>query len=232
MGVIEPVTIDFDNVDGGMVDMTMVHDWRCRDGKWKRRCRIVAREYKTGNTNEEQFAPTSSFASVRMLLALSVIHSLRLTVLDVKDAFLLVPQQETMFVKMPSWIVSMSLLKRCLPGQRKAALRWYDFFANLCRECGMVAYSGSPTIFRHEDPSKHVYLNHVDDVLLISSAEDAEWFLKCISKLTVKKDGPHAQKSHAKVFYLKKQLARHFAMKDSCCNQAQHTSPRWFPYLV
>ena len=122
MGVIEPVTIDFDNVDGGMVDMTMVHDWRFRDGKWKRRCRIVAREYITGNTNEEQFAPTSSFASVRMLLALSVIHSLCLTVLDVKDAFLLVPQQETMFVKIPSWIVSMSedgsnawLLKRCLP---------------------------------------------------------------------------------------------------------------------
>ena len=214
MGVIEPVTIDFDNVDGGMVDMTMVHDWRFRDGKWKRRCRIVAREYKTGNTNEEQFAPTSSFASVRMLLALSVIHSLCLTVLDVKDAFLLVPQQETMFVKIPSWIVSMSedgsnawLLKRCLPGQRNAALRWYDFFANLCRECGMVAYSGSPTIFRHEDPSKHVYLTiHVDDVLLVSSAEDAEWFLRCISKLTVKKDGPHAQKSNAKVFYLKKQI--------------------------
>ena len=88
-----------------------------------------------------------------------------------------------------------------------AAEKVFTFFANLCRECGMVAYSGRPTIFRHEGPSKHVYLTiHVDDVLLVSSAEDAEWFLKCISKLTVKKDGPHAQKSNAKVFYLKKQI--------------------------
>ena len=68
--------------------------------------------------------------------------TLCLTVLDVKDAVLLVPQQETVYVKIPSWIVALSkdgsnawLLKRCLPGQRNATLCWYDFFANLCREC-------------------------------------------------------------------------------------------------
>lgn len=68
--------------------------------------------------------------------------TLCLTVLDVTDAVLLVPQQETVYVKIPSWIVALSkdgsnawLLKRCLPGQRTATLCWYDFFANLCREC-------------------------------------------------------------------------------------------------
>ena len=68
--------------------------------------------------------------------------TLCLTVLDVTDAVLLVPQQETVYVKIPSWIVALSkdgsnawLLKRCLPGQRNATLCWYDFFANLCREC-------------------------------------------------------------------------------------------------
>lgn len=34
--------------------------------------------------------------------------TLCLTVLDVKDAFLLVPQQETMYVQLPSWIVALS----------------------------------------------------------------------------------------------------------------------------
>ena len=92
MGVVEPTFVDSSSdVEASFVDMTMVYDWRFRDSKWKRRCRIVAREFKTNNTNEEQFAPTSSFASVRMLLSLSVLHGLGLMVLDIKDAFLLVP---------------------------------------------------------------------------------------------------------------------------------------------
>lgn len=36
------------------VDTALVYDWRCRDEQWKRRCRIVAREYREGQTNEEQ----------------------------------------------------------------------------------------------------------------------------------------------------------------------------------
>ena len=132
MGVIEPVMVDFDNIESKVVDMTMVYDWRFRDGQWKRRCRIVAREFKTGNTNEEQFAATSSFASVRILLGLSILHSLCLTVLDIMDAYLLVPQQEEMHIIIPEWICKINndqcngwLLRRCLPGQRNAALRWY-----------------------------------------------------------------------------------------------------------
>ena len=51
--------------DGKFVDLKEVFDWRHREGQWKRRCRIVAREFKTGPSTDETFSPTSSFAVVR-----------------------------------------------------------------------------------------------------------------------------------------------------------------------
>ena len=92
MGVIEPKTIDLDGVGPHqLVDTTIAKDWRYRDG-WKRRCRIVAREFRSGQqTDEANFAPTSTFGAIRMLMVFSMIYNLSLTALDVKDAFLLVP---------------------------------------------------------------------------------------------------------------------------------------------
>ena len=51
----------------------------------------MAREFKTGATDENNFSPTSSFASARMLLTFALIYNLAMTALDVKDACLMVP---------------------------------------------------------------------------------------------------------------------------------------------
>ena len=84
-----------------LVDTTLVYDSRYRDDHWKRRCGIVAHEYREGQTNEEQYSPTSTFAAVRALLALGMLYDLHITSMDVKDAFLLVDQWEEMFVVIP-----------------------------------------------------------------------------------------------------------------------------------
>ena len=68
------------------------------------RSRMVARAFKDSNTNEKQCAPISSFASVGVLLALSILHNPSLMILDVKDTFLPVPQVEAMYVMIPKWI--------------------------------------------------------------------------------------------------------------------------------
>ena len=105
MEVIEPVTLFEDAaVNENVVDTTLVYDWRFRNQQWIRRCRIVAREFKTEATDENNFSPTSSFASVRMLLTFALIYNLAVTALDVKDAFLMVPQMEILYVKIPMWI--------------------------------------------------------------------------------------------------------------------------------
>ena len=139
-----------------------------------------------------------------------------LTGIDVKDAFLCVEQQEEMFVVIPQWIRDLSpedkstvwRLQRCLPGQRNAALRWFEYFSNLCQSAGMESYKGCPTIMKLVNSERRGYLSvHVDDVLLVGSEKDLEWFKKEVaSGLTIKVDGPHAQGSGDTMFYLKKRI--------------------------
>ena len=145
-----------------------------------------------------------------------MVFNLMLTGIDVKDAFLCVEQQEEMFVVIPQWIRDLSpedrstvwRLKRCLPGQRNAALRWFNFFSNLCQSAGMESYKGCPTIMKLVNSERRVYLSvHADDVLLVGCERDLEWFKKEVaSGLTIKVDGPHAQGSGDTMFYLKKRI--------------------------
>ena len=217
LGVIEPLEKDLSEIPSeSLVDTTVALDWRFRDGTWKRRCRIVAREFRTGNTDEGSFAPTSTFGAVRLLLILSMIFDLSVTSADVKDAFLLVPQQETMFVIIPDWIRALDpgstanvwRLKRCLPGQRNAALRWYEFFAALCTKADMEPYKGCPTVMKMTKGNHRLYVTiHVDDILIVGNKDDLEWFKQNVVKnMTVKIDGPHKQGSGDVVMYLKKRM--------------------------
>ena len=207
----DPSTIPFES----LVDTTLVKDWRYRNGQWRRRCRIVAREYRSGQTTEEHYSPTSTFSSVRLLLVLSMLFGLAITALDVKDAFLLVDQKEYMLVIIPQWIQHLlgdgathwQLLK-CLPGQRNAALRWNEYFTELCTTVGFEPYQGCPTIMRLIDGTRRIYLSvHVDDILLICKPADVEWFTQTAGKkLTMKVDGPHPQGEGGVLYYLKKKI--------------------------
>jgi len=216
MDVIQPVTLQDDVATSeNVVDTTLVYDWRYRNQQWIRRCRIVAREFKTGATDENNFSPTSSFASVRMLLTFALIYNLAVTALDVKDAFLMVPQMEILYVKLPAWIRKWTgsphthwLLKRCLPGQRNAALRWHQHIGGLCERSGLEAFPGAPTILRHCDLSRRMFVNiHVDDILLVCNPGDVEWFQTTVGEtLTMKVDGPHLPGSGSQLLYLKKRM--------------------------
>eukprot|EP00435_Cladocopium_sp_Y103_P016569 s1241_g4.t1 len=216
MQVIQPVVLSPEQAASeNVVDTTLVYDWRFRGGQWIRRCRVVAREFKTGATDESNFSPTASFASVRMLLVFALIFGLAVTSLDIKDAFLTVPQIEVMYVEIPKWVREWTgradthwLLKRCLPGQRNAALRWHQHFGQICEDAGLRAFPGAPTVMRHEDLSRRIFLNvHVDDILLVCKPEDVRWFETTIgARLTMKVDGPHEQASGSQLMYLKKRI--------------------------
>ena len=55
---------------------------------WKRRCRIVAREYRIGNTDENQFSSTPAGFTMRLILVLGKLFNLCLFVADIKEFFL------------------------------------------------------------------------------------------------------------------------------------------------
>eukprot|EP00435_Cladocopium_sp_Y103_P035839 s3673_g9.t1 len=216
MDVIQPVVLsDDDAAVQNVVDTTLAYDWRFRDQQWVRRCRIFAREFKTGATGENNFSPTSSFASARMLLTFALIYNLAVSALDVKDAFLMVPQVELAYVKIPMWIRRWTgnphthwLLKRCLPGQRNAALRWHQHIGGLCEEADLEAFPGAPTILRHKDINKKIFVNiHVDDILLVSNPGDVEWFQQTVgATLTMKLDCPYLPGSGKQLMYLKNRM--------------------------
>ena len=177
LSVIEPHGSEPDE-DAVLLDTTCVYDWRYRE-MWRRRCRIVAREYKTSSTNEEQFAPTSSMFIVRVLMMLDMLRKYQAWVCDVKDAFLMVKQREKVLVSVPQWVQQLGAesgnpllqcgfwkLGRCLPGQRNAALRWSDHFRELICKHGFESFPGMPTLFRCIEKDMLLTI-HVDDLLIL-----------------------------------------------------------------
>ena len=159
IGVIESADGLDEPEDLVYLDTTNVFDWRFREGRWKRRCRIVAREYKTNQTTIEEFSPTSNMFVLKLLLVLAQLQNLVIFVADVKDAFLTVPQKNPVWVKVPSWVRSLSAgedvllnalmwrLMRCLPGQRNAALMWSNHFKDMMLKEEFECFVGMPTVF-------------------------------------------------------------------------------------
>ena len=82
-----------EDVSGYQVLTTkVVRDWRKRPG-WLRRSRLVGREFRTMSAyTQELFAPASSLGAVHMFISWALSKNLQLTTIDVKDAYLNVPQ--------------------------------------------------------------------------------------------------------------------------------------------
>lgn len=82
------------------LDTRLVRDWRFRDGKWRRRARLVAREFRDGDcSSTETFSSTTPLVIVKMMIVLSLVHDLAIALLDVGDAFLRVPQSTMVLIE-------------------------------------------------------------------------------------------------------------------------------------
>eukprot|EP00435_Cladocopium_sp_Y103_P052255 s242_g16.t1 len=213
MDLIEPESVA---TTENVVDTALVYDWRYRNQQWIRRCRIVAREFKTGATDENNFSPTSSFASVRMLPTFALIYDLAVTALDVKDAALMVPQLEVLYVKIPMWIRRWTgnphthwLLKRCLPGQRNAALQWHQHIGGC-----VIRLNWKRFLAHQQSLDTRILIERCLSTFTwttfcwVCNPGDVEWFQSTVgSTLTMKVDGPHLPGSGSQVMHLKKRMA-------------------------
>ena len=64
LGVVKVLTRQQMDQNGKWIDLKEVFDWRFRQGSWRRRCRIVAREFRTGPSTEETFSFCVTFFKV------------------------------------------------------------------------------------------------------------------------------------------------------------------------
>ena len=134
------------------------------------------------------FAPTSGIGS-SLVIMLHICFKLFASFLDVKDAFLLVPQQELVLVKKPTWWISSDgtddgefwALDRCLPGQRNADSRFFDFLNDHLTSLGFESTPLLPSLFRHKERSL-VLCSHVDDLVVCGERGDAAWLVDELEK--------------------------------------------------
>ena len=207
MGVLRDPTEE-ELMTGDILTTRSVFDWRVRERKWKRRCRFVAREFRgSDGSTSKTFAPTSSLSGTRLLLSTHVLLGWKIMFVDIKDAFLLVRQQKLVLVEQPDWWnpkgdLEMGrkrywTLARCLPGQRDAAARWYEFLADNLMKWGFKSHLSLPSLFRHETKAIAAVC-HVDDLIIAGEVESLEWLLSSMKdEFTLSESGilPRADQS-------------------------------------
>ena len=178
MGVL--IAVDKENViDETYRKLTTKHvkDWRFRDGRWLRRSRLVARDYKFLEPElEGLFSPASNTLSTKLWAAVvqSAGGELNLYSADIKDAYLMVEQDEKVYVTMTSGVHY--ILGRCLPGQRVGSKSWYDLLALVIRDFGLLTYKANPSVFYKPILNKFdkplVVSTHVDDLQVMGTEKD------------------------------------------------------------
>ena len=160
-----------------------VKDWRFRENKWQRRSRLVARDYKLLTPElEGLFSPASNGLSTKLWAAVvqSSKGQLCLFSADVKDAYLMVEQEEKVYVVTRTG--ERYILGRNLPGQRTGSKNWYDLLSEVLQKKGLKPYSANPSVFfkAKEDESSLplVVSTHVDDLQIMGSEKKVEELLQ------------------------------------------------------
>ena len=121
MEVVELINIEGQEDDESKYLTTkLVLDWRFRDADgfqleegedskavstarcWQRRSRLVAREYKTVEKRDDVFSPATSPALTKIIPMLCLAYNWSIWSVDVKDAFLQVPQKVKVLCRIPS----------------------------------------------------------------------------------------------------------------------------------
>ena len=232
MEVVELINIEGQEDDESKYLTTkLVLDWRFRDsdgfqleegedGKavntercWQRRSRLVAREYKTVEKRDDVFSPATSPALTEIIPMLCLAFNWSIWSVDVKDAFLQVPQKIKVLCRIPSEaeaIVAKMLgveidslkhfrwkLKRVLPGQRDAALLWSDFCDDLLKNEGLERSTANPALYRlvviidGRKVIRAVCIVHVDDLQLAGIVEVVVPLLERLQKkVKLQVEGP------------------------------------------
>ena len=186
----------------------IVYDWRHRDGQWKRRGRLVAREFRwlTDCDLAALFSPTGVASTVKLLSAWFVsTDRYSLGSVDIDDAYLQVEQDEPTIVNVEEgkWYE----LGYTLPGQRTGSSAWFNKLQGTVEKHGLKSDDGLPALFyrlpKDGEPGI-IILSHVDLEKFATKRgfEDLVKKLKA-EGLKVKVEGP-LERNHGSIGFLKR----------------------------
>ena len=176
MGVLRSaVGADLSQVE--KLSTRFVMDWRWRDGEWKRRARLVARDYAWINPNRtDTFAPAGGQSLLRLVPCIAQLNGWSLATLDVKDAYLMCPQKKNVKVTVEKAVADALgipqewILGRVLPGQREGAAEWFQNLKGTLKEAGLDQCPEAPTVWGNADKTLALLI-HVDDLVITGTDE-------------------------------------------------------------
>ena len=141
-----------------------------REKAWKRRARLVCKELRIWDPNRSDvYAPSTNPAVRRVIPLLFTSKRECMRAIDVKDAFLCVPQREELYVTLGSKTYQVMY---CLPGQQAASAWWGEQLVGDLKTAGLLVDIACPAVLGQESSGATV---HVDDGLLggLPSSVDA-----------------------------------------------------------
>ena len=208
----------------GTLTTRFVYDWRIKETaegtkKWMRRSRFVAREFATLKRDDTYSPATGSHSAnlvplmyLRMLVESMDVPNdgecgITLAALDIKDAFLQVPQEKLVGVSLYD---QQYIIKRNLQGQRLEAKSWYWFFRNYVSETLQFEWSiEQPCLARCTCNGVHnCFMIHVDDLLFAGSSEF--WSKTFLPAMTAKFNVSHSVLTNdgSSIMFLKRRLVK------------------------
>ena len=148
MKVLNKLPKDADLTKYKFLSTKVVYDWRHRESEWRRRGRLVAREFRwLGDTDiASLFSPTGVASTVKLLSALfSSSEGYSLGSIDVGDAYLMVEQEEPTVVEVDGEYYELGFT---LPGQRIGSSAWFNKLKGYLEEYGMKSDDGLPAFLK------------------------------------------------------------------------------------
>jgi hypothetical protein len=123
-------------------------------------------------------SPVASQLQLRIFLAIAAIRKYDLTQLDLTNAYLHAPIQDTVFIIIPDGFPrngEIARLSKAAYGTKQGARRFYDHTANILTHIGLTQCLNEPCLFRylHEDQEAFL-IQYVDDSLIAGQAKTVE----------------------------------------------------------
>ena len=187
----------------------IVYDWRHRDGQWKRRGRLVAREFKwlTDYDLSALFSPTGVASTVKLLSALFVsTDNYCLGSIDIEDAHLQVEQDEPTIVEVDGKYYELGYT---LPSQRTGSSAWFNKLQGIVEKYGLKSDDGLPAFFYKlpsESEAGTIMLSHVDDLEVLTTRDGFEDIVAKMKSegLKLKVEGPISKEAGKSIGFLKR----------------------------
>ena len=147
------------------------------------RCRLVAQEVKTYET-DEYYAATPPTEALKLVVSMAADDSRRqVTLVDISRAYFNAKIGRKVYVELPLEAGYgkdfVGELNKCMYGTRDAAQGWEATYSEALKEIGFKRGRAHPCVFRHNGRDVNLTV-HGDDFLAEGRPEALDWFEKAL----------------------------------------------------